>query len=64
MQMKTIEDTVHDTADSVKRLNVRSKEIEEIITTITNISSQTNLLALNAGLKQLELANTAKALRL
>ena len=51
MQMKTIEDTVHDTADSVKRLNVRSKEIEEIITTITNISDQTNLLALNAAIE-------------
>ncbi len=50
-QMKSIEDTVKDTATSVQMLSVRSKEIEEIITTITNISGQTNLLALNAAIE-------------
>jgi methyl-accepting chemotaxis protein len=50
-QMKSIEDTVKDTATSVQMLSVRSKEIEEIITAITNISGQTNLLALNAAIE-------------
>ena len=50
-QMKSIEHTVKDTAASVEMLNVRSKEIEEIITTITTISGQTNLLALNAAIE-------------
>ena len=50
-QMKSIEDTVKDTAKSVQMLSVRSKEIEEIITTITEISGQTNLLALNAAIE-------------
>lgn len=50
-QMKTIEGTVKETAESVQMLSVRSKEIEEIITTITNISGQTNLLALNAAIE-------------
>lgn len=50
-QMKTIEGTVKETAESVLMLSVRSKEIEEIITTITNISGQTNLLALNAAIE-------------
>ena len=50
-QMKSIEHTVKDTATSVQMLSVRSKEIEEIITTITTISGQTNLLALNAAIE-------------
>ena len=50
-QMKTIEGTVKETAESVQMLSLRSKEIEEIITTITNISGQTNLLALNAAIE-------------
>lgn len=50
-QMKSIESTVKDTATSVQMLSVHSKEIEEIITTITTISGQTNLLALNAAIE-------------
>jgi methyl-accepting chemotaxis protein len=50
-QMRSIEHTVKDTATSVQMLSVRSKEIEEIITTITAISGQTNLLALNAAIE-------------
>lgn len=50
-QMKSIEHTVKDTATSVEMLSVRSKEIEEIITSITAISDQTNLLSLNASIE-------------
>lgn len=50
-QMKSIEYTVKDTATSVEMLSVRSKEIEEIITSITAISDQTNLLSLNASIE-------------
>ena len=50
-QMKTIENTVKDTSESLQLLTTRSKEIEAIITTISNISGQTNLLALNASIE-------------
>ena len=49
--MKSIENIVKNTATSVQMLSVRSKEIEEIITTISTISGQTNLLALNAAIE-------------
>jgi methyl-accepting chemotaxis protein len=50
-KMSEIEGIVKHTAQSVEQLSVRSKEIEEIITTITDISNQTNLLALNAAIE-------------
>ncbi|HDR6245814.1 TPA: HAMP domain-containing protein [Bacillus cereus] len=48
-QMKRIRDTVQDVSFSIYALEVRSKEIHEILTVITTISNQTNSLALNAS---------------
>ncbi|MGT4651224.1 methyl-accepting chemotaxis protein [Bacillus cereus] len=48
-QMKRIKDTVQDVSSSIYALEVRSKEIYEILTVITTISNQTNSLALNAS---------------
>ncbi|MFE6707094.1 methyl-accepting chemotaxis protein [Bacillus thuringiensis] len=48
-QMKRIKDTVQDVSSSIYALEVRSKEIHEILTVITTISNQTNSLALNAS---------------
>lgn len=50
-QIKSIEQTVNNTASSVEMLNARSKEISEIITSISAISEQTNLLSLNAAIE-------------
>jgi methyl-accepting chemotaxis protein len=51
VQMRTIEKNVGITAQAIKNLDERSKEIENIVVAITNISSQTNLLALNAAIE-------------
>lgn len=48
-QMKRIKDTVQDVSSSIYVVEVRSKEIHEILTVITTISNQTNSLALNAS---------------
>ncbi|WP_242273270.1 methyl-accepting chemotaxis protein [Bacillus cereus group sp. BfR-BA-01538] len=48
-QMKRIKDTVQDVSSSIYALEVRSKEIYEILPVITTISNQTNSLALNAS---------------
>ncbi|PFR75305.1 methyl-accepting chemotaxis protein [Bacillus cereus] len=48
-QMKRIKDTVQDVSSSIYALEVRSKEIHEILTVIITISNQTNSLALNAS---------------
>lgn len=50
-QMKHIEDTVKASADLVINLGERSKEIGEIVDTISGIAGQTNLLALNAAIE-------------
>jgi len=50
-QMGAISDSVQSTAVTVESLGNRSKEIEQIVDVITNISSQTNLLALNAAIE-------------
>lgn len=49
--MAELEATVDTSARVVTRLGQRSKEIGEIINTISNIASQTNLLALNAAIE-------------
>ncbi len=50
-QMKSIEETVVSSAQVVKKLGERSKEIGQIVDTISGIAGQTNLLALNAAIE-------------
>ncbi|KJR47396.1 Methyl-accepting chemotaxis protein [Desulfosporosinus sp. I2] len=50
-QMVNIERTVTDSADVVMNLGERSKEIGQIVDTISGIAAQTNLLALNAAIE-------------
>lgn len=51
VQMKTIETTVTNSAQVVTQLGQRSKEIGQIVDTISGIAGQTNLLALNAAIE-------------
>lgn len=50
-QMNRISGSVEGTSSIIEQLGNRSKEIGDIVTTITEISSQTNLLALNAAIE-------------
>ncbi len=50
-QMKKIEETISDSAQLVSKLGERSKEIGQIVDTISGIAGQTNLLALNAAIE-------------
>lgn len=50
-QMVQIEDTVNTSAKVVSKLGERSKEIGQIVDTISGIAGQTNLLALNAAIE-------------
>lgn len=50
-QMSNIQTTVNSSADVITRLGERSKEIGQIVETISNIAGQTNLLALNAAIE-------------
>lgn len=50
-QMASIETTVNRSAEVVTALGERSKEIGQIVATISGIASQTNLLALNAAIE-------------
>lgn len=50
-QMNTIHDVVQQSAEMIKGLDERSKEISTIVNVITAISDQTNLLALNAAIE-------------
>ncbi len=51
VQMGTIEKTVVRSAEVVTKLGERSKEIGQIVETISGIAGQTNLLALNAAIE-------------
>lgn len=51
VQMTKIEDTVSKSANVVTKLGERSKEIGQIVDTISSIAGQTNLLALNAAIE-------------
>lgn len=51
LQMQSIEQTVTDSASKVTQLGERSKEIGQIVATISGIAGQTNLLALNAAIE-------------
>lgn len=50
-QMQQIENTVNSSAQVVAKLGERSKEIGQIVDTISGIAGQTNLLALNAAIE-------------
>jgi len=50
-QMVSIEETVASSAQVVTKLGERSKEIGQIVDTISGIAAQTNLLALNAAIE-------------
>lgn len=50
-QMHMIEDKVGTSMQTVKKLGERSKEIGQIVDTISGIAGQTNLLALNAAIE-------------
>jgi methyl-accepting chemotaxis protein len=50
-QMIQVEDTVNTSAHVVAKLGERSKEIGQIVDTISGIAGQTNLLALNAAIE-------------
>jgi methyl-accepting chemotaxis protein len=50
-QMSSIEKTVNTSATVVAKLGERSKEIGQIVDTISGIAGQTNLLALNAAIE-------------
>ena len=50
-QIKNIADQSHSSAQVVDNLGKRSKEIETIVDTISDIAAQTNLLALNAAIE-------------
>ncbi|EGO64872.1 methyl-accepting chemotaxis protein [Acetonema longum] len=51
VQMGTIEKTSQAVAETIARLNEKSKEIGQIVDTIAGIAGQTNLLALNAAIE-------------
>jgi methyl-accepting chemotaxis protein len=51
IQMNQIEETVNTSAQVVVKLGERSKEIGQIVDTISGIAGQTNLLALNAAIE-------------
>ncbi|TWI59714.1 methyl-accepting chemotaxis protein [Halalkalibacter nanhaiisediminis] len=50
-QIRTIHETVSESAKLIQQLGERSKEIGNILGLITSISEQTNLLALNAAIE-------------
>ncbi|MCM3003392.1 methyl-accepting chemotaxis protein [Priestia koreensis] len=50
-QMENIQDSVEETAQVIQLLDDRAKNIERIVSVITDIASQTNLLALNAAIE-------------
>ncbi|CUH97690.1 hypothetical protein P22_3825 [Propionispora sp. 2/2-37] len=50
-QMNIISETVTQSAEAVSKLGERSKEITQIVDTISSIAGQTNLLALNAAIE-------------
>lgn len=50
-QMGTIDKTVGESSEVIAKLGKRSKEIGQIVDTISNIAGQTNLLALNAAIE-------------
>lgn len=50
-QMRTIEETSQAVAETIAKLNEKSKDIGQIVDAISGIAGQTNLLALNAAIE-------------
>jgi methyl-accepting chemotaxis protein len=50
-QMQVINDNTKNTSNIINDLDIRSKEIEKILTIINDIADQTNLLSLNAAIE-------------
>ncbi|WP_235856202.1 methyl-accepting chemotaxis protein [Methanolobus halotolerans] len=50
-QMNDIKQSTDGSAVAIRELDAKSKQIEEIVSLITNIADQTNLLALNAAIE-------------
>ncbi|WP_321417301.1 methyl-accepting chemotaxis protein [uncultured Methanomethylovorans sp.] len=51
VQMSSIQSAVGESANVIRELDMKSKQIDEIVNLITNIADQTNLLALNAAIE-------------
>lgn len=51
VRMERIASTIEESVASIHQLSEKTKDIEGIVTVITNIASQTNLLALNAAIE-------------
>ena len=62
--MRSLNDVVSQSGIIFRDLMMQSKQINEIVDVITNISSQTSLLALNAILKSRGQASMEKVLLL
>ncbi len=59
-QIANIEETVISSATLVEKLGARSKDIGQIVETISGIAGQTNLLALNAAIEAARAGETGK----
>lgn len=59
-QMEIIHNSVNDSVEVVQLLELRSKEIGQILGVITNIAEQTNLLALNAAIEAARAGESGK----
>lgn len=59
-QMKDVEGAVVSTTSTIQSLSENSRDIEEIIKTITEIADQTNLLALNAAIEAARAGESGK----
>ena len=62
--MRSLNDVVSQSGIIFRDLMMQSKQINEIVDVITNISSQTSLLALNANIEVQEQASMEKDLLL
>lgn len=59
-EMKTIEEKTNATSTVISKLEDKSKEIGQIVETISGIASQTNLLALNAAIEAARAGNAGR----